>query len=373
MSTILKEISSVTYRETIDKGNLDIVSGDNLNFILSNITGNTYSHLWMGPIFSVPCTDTMKEPFTVSYLNGGYSGTSLEYLVTDVEDNIIIADISRGSFDTGIDGLNFKLTIPLDSTYTGSTTLSGLSTTTLYGSYMKTYLYDQKATNGPCALSVLDGLYSEESSVVTREINEGLPYNEGVNPEPNGYYNSGLVYLFCDDIKKPNVSATTVTTTNSWSTGFGNEGPYTLYKKFPFNYMTNELEGLYMDQPVGAVDLLGGNVTIFNKDLVNAFDFSVATGGTSTSGATFSSTDANVTFKSLSLSQKLDITLIAGKNEFVTSSNPTWDPTTCNGKIYITHFELYDESGQVVAVGEAKEPILKESSDLIVIETSIGI
>lgn len=371
MSELLKAIESnkVVYDEEVVKSDFKTVSGDDLSFILSPLTGSPQSHLWMGPIFSVPVNDRMREPFETTFSDGGYLDTAMEYLVTDVGDNVVVVNISKDSFDMAIDGLAFNLSIPLDATYTGAT--SGLSTTTLYGAYMKTPLYDKKNNNGPCACSVMDNLISEESRLVTTEISQGLDYQPGVNPESNGWYSSGLVYLFSDDIKTPNTPSGTTATTNSWSTGFNNDCPYTIGKKFPFNFRTDDVNGYYVDQPVGAVDLQSGVVTIFNTDLVNAFDFSVSTGGTSTSGATFPSSLANSTFKSVDVEQSLNLTIIAGKNEFTTSTNPTYDPTTCDGSIYINYINLYDDSGKLVAVGVTDTPIKKEKNQIALFDMSI--
>ena len=72
---------------------------------------------------------------------------------------------------------------------------------------MKTELYDKKNTVGPCSCSVMDTLLSENSQKVTTEISQGLPFQSGTNPkDSNSYYSSGLVYLFSDDVKKPNIS-----------------------------------------------------------------------------------------------------------------------------------------------------------------------
>jgi hypothetical protein len=371
MAKLLKPIDSINYTEEIVKSTLKTVSGDNLQFILSPKTGSTYSHLWMGPLFSLPVNDRMEEEFITPYVDGGLSGTALEYLVREVGDNVIIADIDKDSFESGIDGLNFKLDIPLDPAYSG-TSFSGLSTTSLYGSYMKTELYDKKNTVGPCSCSVMDTLLSENSQKVTTEIDQGLAFQNGVNPQDsNSYYSSGLVYLFSDDVKKPNISASTVSTTNSWATGFGNECPYTVNRKFPFNLTTDLVNGYFYDQPVGVVDLLGGKVTIFNKDLVDGFNFSGATGGTSTTGATFPVSAASTNFISYDVEQGLDMTLIAGKNEFDTSTNPTYDPQACDGKIYITYVDFYDSQGRLVAKGVTETPLSKERDEILVLNANI--
>lgn len=371
MTKLLKAIESVNYTETVVKGDLKTVSGDDLKFYLVGKTGSTESHLWMGPLFNIPVNSRMESEFITPYIDGGLSGTALEYLVKEVGDNIIVGDISKESFESAIDGLNFNLTVPLDPAYNG-TSFSGLSSTTIYGVYQKTQLYTTKSTNGPCACSVMDGLLSENSQLVTTQIDAGLPYQEGVNPKnSNFYYSSGLVYLFSDDVKKPNISANTVTTTNSWATGFGAECPYTLRKKFPFNLLNDSVNGYYYDQPVGVVDLLGGKITLFNEDIVEGFNFSGATGGTSVTGATFSSSDANTNFSSYDILQGLDMTLIAGKNEFDTSNNPTYNTETCNGKIYITYVDFYDSSGKLVAKGVTDSPLSKEKDQILVLNANI--
>jgi hypothetical protein len=373
MAELLKPIesNSIVYDEEIVRSDFKTISGVDLSFILAPETGTTYSHLWRGPIFSMPTTTKEKDMYTTSFSDGGYGGTALEYLVTNVGDNVIIGNIGKDVFDMAIDGKAFSLTIPLDSSYTGVT--SGLSTTTLYSAYMKTPLYDKKSTSGPCACSVMDDLISEQSSLVTTEIDQGLPNQPGINPESNSYYSSGLVYLFSDDIQRPNLSASTATTINSWSTGFNNDCPYTLGRKFPFNFRTNDVEGTYMDVPVGAIDLDGGIVTIFNKDLVEAFDFTSSTGGTSTSGATFPVSAASSTFKSVDVDQSLNMTLVLSKNEFTTSNNPTYNPLTCDGTIYVNYINLYNSSGELVAVGVLDEPVRKEKSQVVVFQTKIGL
>ncbi len=371
MAKLLKAIESVNYTETLVKSDLKTVSGDDLKFYLVGKTGSTESHLWLGPLFNIPVNSRMESEFITPYMDGGWSGTALEYLVKEVGDNIIVGDISKESFESAIDGLNFNLTIPLDPAYNG-TSFSGLSSTTIYGAYQKTQLYTKKSTNGPCACSVMDGLLSENSKSVTTQIDAGLPHQEGVNPKnSNFYYSSGLVYLFSDDVKKPNISANTVTTTNSWATGFNDNCPYTLRKKFPFNLLNDSVNGYYYDQPVGVVDLLGGKITLFNEDIVEGFNFSGATGGTSVTGATFSTTDANTNFSSYDILQGLDMTLIAGKNEFDTSNNPTYNEQTCDGKIYITYVDFYDSSGKLVAKGVTDSPLSKEKDQILVLNANI--
>jgi hypothetical protein len=368
MATLVKEVGTVTYTEELERSGFKVVSGNTLTTFNVSISGTPESHLWMGPLFNMPVTDRMRQPFQESFQDGGYVGTALEYLVTDTTNSIIVIDIDKEEFKVGIDGLHFKVTLPLDPSISGIT--SGPTTTNLYGAYMKTPLYEKRNTSGPCSTNVLDNLTSEESSTVTTDVNIGLDRQPGINPETNGYYNSGVVWLFCDDIRRPNTYSGMTATTNSWETGFAQDAPYTMKKKFPFNFRTDELNGYYVDQPVGIVDLLGGKITIFNEDLVNALDFSGIVGGDSISGATFGS-DLTVEFRDYDLTQGWNMTLIAGKNEFQTSNNPTWDPSKCDGKVYITYIDFYDDQGNLVAKGVTDTPLSKEPGQTLVLNTTL--
>jgi hypothetical protein len=370
MAKFLKEVGPVTYTEDVVKGNLTTIGDNELTFFLSPKTGTSYSHLWVGPLFSLPVNSIMEDPYTTTYADGGYSDTALGYLVNNVSNNIIVADISSNAYDIGINGLNFKIDIPLDPTYSG-TSFSGLNTTTLYGAYMKTPLYDKPNNTGPCSCSIMDNLMSEQSSVVTTEVKQGLPEQSGINPESNSYYGSGIVYLFCDDIQRPNISASTATTLNSWSTGFGFDCPYTFGAKYPFNFMDDITQGYYKDVPVGAVDLLGGKVTIFNEDLVNAFDFTLATSGDSTSGATFPISAASATFASYDVEYGLNMTLIASKNEFTTSDNPTFNTQNCGDKVWVTYINLYDSKGNLVGVAPMESPTAKRFNQTLVLDLGL--
>lgn len=368
MATLLKTIGpeNITYSEELVRGDLKTVSESDLTFYKVGLTGTPYSHLWRGPLVDIPTTNKEKTIFETTYNQGGLMGTAMEYWVTDVGDNIIVADIGANAFDVGIDGLNFRLTIPLDPTYTGVT--SGLTTTNLYGSYMRTNLYDRKNNTGPCSCAVMDYLLSEQDNKVTTDVGQGLPLQNGTNPDSNyyNYYHSGIVYLFSDDIRKPSISATTATTTNSWATGFGNDCPYSQSNKLPYNYTDDPINGYYTDQPVGVVDLLGGQVKIFNQDLVDSFDFTSTISGSSLTGATLPSSGASVTFKSYDLNQGLNITVLANRNEFTTSSNPTYDPISCDGKLYITSIDLYDDQGRLVAKALPDSPVEKTKDSVFV-------
>ena len=118
-------------------------------------------------------------------------------------------------------------------------------------------------------------------------------------------------------------------------------------------------------------DLLGGKITLFNEDIVEGFNFSGATGGTSVTGATFSSSEANTSFRSYDILQGLDMTLIAGKDEFDTSNNPTYNTQTCDGKIYVTYVDFYDSSGKLVAKGVSDSPLTKERDQILVLNANI--
>ena len=99
---------------------------------------------------------------------------------------------------------------------------------------------------------------------------------------------------------------------------------------------------------------------------MEAFDFTTASSGNSLTGATFPSSGASATFKSYDLDQGLNITILANRNEFTTSNNPTYDPISCDGKLYITSIDLYDSQGRLVAKALPDSPIEKSKDSVFV-------
>ena len=71
MRKLIKPIDSISYTEEVVKDNLKTVSGSDLEFILSPKSGTTYSHLWLGPLFSLPVNNKMEEEFITPYVDGG--------------------------------------------------------------------------------------------------------------------------------------------------------------------------------------------------------------------------------------------------------------------------------------------------------------
>lgn len=363
----IKEVASVNIDKEEIISDFVTVNGDNVTYTLVPKTGSFLSHLWLGTT-SIPVNNRMSNQYTIPYAEGGYKNTALESLVDSVGDDIIIANISDNVFDKSIDGRDFSITIPLTGTWSGLT--SGLTATTLYGAYMRTSDYEKKSA-GPCGVSTFDTYYSETSEMVTEAVSIGQPKQNGVNPDPeSNKYFSGIVYLFSDDIQRPNVPSGSTATTTSWSTSSGVSNPYT-NGKLPFNFI--DTTEYYKDQPVGIVDLYSGIVKIFNNDLVSAFDFSSATGGTGTTEVTYAPGIADVTYKKVDVNQFWRVSVIAGPGEFTDSNNPTWDPETCGDIVYVTKLPLYDRNGNMVAIAVPNEPIAKNSAGWSVFDFKIFI
>lgn len=355
----LKPVTSVTINKEVIVSDYIIASGPNLTYSLISKTGTTLSHLWLAGTIPLPVTPKMEEIYSIPYGDGGLADTAME-VFGQTTDNIIFINLQHPLYNKqAISGHDLKIDIPLDPTWSGLT--SGLTTTSIYGSYMRTPKLLEKSA-GPCGVSKFDQMHSENSETVTDNIHIGQRKVLGINPMSGEHYESGIVYLFCDDIQRPNTPSGSTATTTTWSTAHGQSNPYTNGKE-PFNYR-DSLE-YYKDKPVGFCDLYGGFCKIFNPDLVNAFDFSLATGGTGTTQVSFAPGVADFKFKTVEIDNFWGVTVIANPGEFTHSQNPTWENSDCKD-VYITGVALCDNSGQTVAMAIPNEPIKKSENGFFI-------
>jgi hypothetical protein len=343
-----KEIASSSINTDLVITPFSGISGNNISFTLADKTGSTFSHLFS--TLSLPVNQNMNNKWEQTFNNGGFSGTAIQDLYNI--NTVIFFNIDASAYEQMIDGRTFSLRIPLDSSYTGST--SGLSTTTLYSSYAKTNLLTQPSNSNP-ALSSFDTTYSERFLPASEYF--GNPDNQLSD------YSSGIVWLFSDNIQRPNNFSG-----NSWSLASNNNNPYTNGKE-TFNFINSGSNNV--DKAVGIVNLNAGLGAIFNRDLVNAFDFSLAIGGTGTTLTTFNSSDVLCTLKSVSVDYFQRIIAIAGADEFFTSQNPTYH-SDCNGMVKITKIGLYNDLGECIGVVVPNEPITKQKDQFITFDIKLS-
>jgi hypothetical protein len=344
----LKQVESTSINSELTITPFKTISGDDISFTLANKTGSTFSHLFS--TLRLPVNQIMNNKWEQTFINGGFSGTAIQDLYNI--NSVIFFNIDASAYEQMIDGRTFSLNIPLDNTYSGVT--SGLSTTTLYSSYVKTNSLSQPSPTNP-NLSTFDTNYSEKYLPASEYF--GNPDNQIQN------YESGVVWLFSNDIQRPNNFSG-----NSWSTASNNNNPYTNGKQ-SFNFISTGLNNV--DKAVGILNLNAGLGAIFNFDLVNSFDFSVATGGTGTTLATFSLSDASINLKSVNIDFSQRIIAIAGADEFFTSQNPTYH-SDCNGMVKITKIGLYNDLGECIAIVVPNEPITKQKDQFITFDIKLG-
>lgn len=252
--------------------------------------------------FNLPLTTGDDFNFTgVTSTFGGFSDTALSGVA---QSKILVFGIENSQYGEVIDGKAVSVSI------------QGISTTyTLYGTFQNT---------GE-ALSIMDARYDDKS-------------------ESGSLFNDDVAFLFSDNIKTPNGGDPAL----SWSTGFGSVKPFSVNGKQLFNLTTNTNIGKTADTIVGIVYLDKGFVVITDQTIVNDFDV--------TSGF------AVVTCDSLSSSVVQNVTCIAARNEFSTSTNPTFTP----GSIpRISEVGLYDDEGDLIAIAKSDKHIVKNPNEFL--------
>ena len=308
-----------------------ILPVDGLTFteVNMNDNGSPFNHLNLIP--GLPITDQQVTDFLTPPSLGGLSGSCVSSLYdTVLNGKYILVSIPSSSYDTLIDGKSFKLEIPLDPTYSGVT--SGLSATTIYTSFISNNEYNTLSP-GPCGERLIDSNYYEKDNRVS-----------SLNP-----YGDLLTLGFSDDIQRPNGD-----TGKTWSTGYELTPTFTK-GKLPANFITTS--NVNVDTTVGVLVNEAGLFFITHPEIVNAFNWSVATGGTGNTFMTFSTTDANLEIKSVSktFTQNFSLLLSPETTSQLTTDNITY--TTNCGSLYISEICLFDDTNRPLGVATLSQPL----------------
>jgi hypothetical protein len=160
-------------------------------------------------------------------------------------------------------------------------------------------------------------------------------------------------------------------TGTTWSDGWSGTSRYT-FGGSPLATFS----GPDMNQAVGMIQLDTGVVSIFNPDIVSSFNTGVATGGTITSGLTFSTSDCNIVLRDRDTSTGVEINTILKPEEYTKSFNSSLLDAkergkTCDGQVSITKICFYDEYGQLTATGGLDEAIVKRTQDFISVQSTV--
>lgn len=303
--------SSVITTETISNGQV-VISGSNLTYNTvnrNNFGSDSLVNLFYS--FGLPLNTTDDTKLTgLTYSNGGFSDTSLSGLA---QSNILVVGIKNNTYGETIDGKEIKFDL---------TTTAG--TYTIYSTFQ----------NKGATLTSEDTNIRDTSPVVSNIDNN-------------------IAFLFCDTILKPNGGDTSL----SWSTGFGSSKPFSLNNKSLWNLQTNTTLSTSADTFVGVAYLDKGFLVITHPTIVSNYDITTSTGST-------------ITLNSVSTAVYQNITCIANRGEFISSTNPTFG----GGDVpRVSEVGLYDISGNLLAIGKTDRHIEKNINSPLYIGVKISL
>lgn len=289
------------------------VSGSSISRTLVNRNNyNSDANVNLFYSFGLPLNSTNDTTYTgVTFANGGYSDTTLSGLA---QTNILVIGIDNTTYGECIDGKTIKLDLPTSA-----------GTYTIYSTFQK------KSTP-----VTIEDANIRETSVVTNNIGQNI------------------ALLFSDNIKKPNGVASSAAGL-SWGTGYNTVRPFSVNGKQLYNLQTNSNLGLTADTTVGVAYLDKGFLVITDPQIIADYD-------TNTASAT------TISFNSVSSSVSQNITCIAGRGEFGISTNPTFTPASTPR---ITEIGLYDNLGNLIAVGKTDKQVTKNINEFLAFNVTI--
>jgi hypothetical protein len=308
--------------------------------------------------------------YTIPSIEGGYLDTMINGVGDAYNGNgCLFGKCDIDTFRTSF-APNVRITIPLSG---GTGGLSGLTSTTLYSSFIEQPTSTDSTGSGVCSTWRVDSLKSESYEHGTANAGLGYKYDSLNNPGvATGHeFYSGLVYLFTDDI---NFSGATTGTT--WDQGWSGNSRYT-YGDSNGQGRTAKFDGLQRDEAVGFLTVDSGQIVIFNQNIVNSFNTSVATGGTITTGATFSSADCNMITQDYDSFTEVNVTFNLQPGEYTETSNTSslvakQEGSNCD-EVGITEVCCYNDSGILTAIGSLNFPAVKNKDGFTIINAVLSL
>jgi hypothetical protein len=303
--------SSTISTELVNIG-VTTISGSSIGQLTINRADfNTDSKVNLFYSFGLPLTSSDDALFTgTTFANGGFSDTALSGLA---QSQILVFALNNANYGDVLDGKTIRFTLP---------TTAG--TYTLYSTF----------ENKGIQTKVEDGNI-RDTSVRTNRF--------GLN----------IAMLFSDSIMTPNGGDPTL----SWATGYNTVKPFSVNNKRLYNLQTNSNLGLTADTAVGIAYLDKGILVITDPTIVSNYDVVTATG-------------ASATFNSVSTNVFQNITCIANRGEFGNSTNTTFSTSDVPR---ISEIGLYDNLGNLIAVGKTDRHITKNVNEIKVFNVKISL
>jgi hypothetical protein len=303
--------SSTISTESVNIG-VTTISGSNITQVSINRNdSNTDSYVNLFYSFGLPLTTTDDTKFTgTTFANGGYSDTALSGLA---QTQILVFALNNANYGDVLDGKTIRFTLPTSA-----------------GTYTMYSTFQSKGSQN----TVEDGNIRDTS------------------PTANNF-GSNVAMLFSDTIMRPNGGDSTL----SWATGYNTVKPFSINNKRLYNLQTNSNLALTADTAVGIAYLDKGILVITNPTIVAAYDSVTATG-------------ASVTFNSVSTNVFQNITCIANRGEFGSSTNITFSSSDI---ARISEIGLYDSFGNLIAVGKTDRHVTKNVNEIKVFNVKISL
>ncbi len=310
---IIKSInteSSNVSSSVIANGQVTLSASSLTQTVIDRNDYNTDSLVNLFYSFGLPLNSIDDTNYTGTTFNsGGFSDTSLSGLA---QNKIVAVAIPNNQYGETLDGKEIKLSLGTSA-----------GTYTIYSTFQN------KGGN----IKIEDTNLNDTSSV-TADIG------------------SNIAFLFSDSIAKPNQD-----TTKSWATGFGLNKPFSLNGKQLYNLQTDSNTSTTADTMVGVAYLDKGFLVITHPTIVSAF--------TSTA-----STATTVTYNSASTSIFQNITCIADRGEFGSSTNTTFGPSDVPR---ISEVALYDNLGNLIAIAKTDRQVPKNVNEFVALGIKINL
>lgn len=260
--------------------------------------------------FSLPLNSTDDFNYTgLTQQFGGFSGTALSGLAAS---KILAIGVNSSLYGEAMDGKSIRIQLPTTA-----------ATYNIYSTYQNTGM----------PLSVQDANYSDAAANTK-------------------FLGNNIAILFSDQIKRPNGGNASL----SWSTGYGTVKPFSVNGKQLYNLVTDTNIVESADTMVGVAYLDKGFLVITNPTIVNNLDIT--------------SSGAVVTLNSVSSSVAQNVTCIANRGEFGSSTNTTWRA----GDIpRISEIGLYDADGDLIAIAKLDRQLEKNINQFVALGITLAL
>ena len=303
--------SSTISTESVTLGSTTISGANITQIAINRNNSNTDGNVNLFYSFGLPLTTTDDSRYTgTTYANGGFSDTALSGLA---QTQILVFALNNANYGDVLDGKTVRFTLP-----------------TTAGTYTMYSTFQNKGQSN----KVEDGNIRDTSPV-------------------SNNFGSNVAFLFSDSILRPNGGDASL----SWATGYDTVKPFSVNNKRLYNLQTNENLGLTADTAVGIAYLDKGILVITDPTIVSNYDSVTSTG-------------ASVTYNSVSTNVFQNITCIANRGEFGSSTNTTFSSSDVPR---ISEIGLYDSLGNLIAVGKTDRHITKNINEIKVFNVKISL